>query len=141
MLKNTLYYILLLICFSGYSQKVALYKQFYGSYDFTMLGNTMNVKANGDSNSCEILTESSAILNLNNNKQVVAAYLYWSGNGTEKEADLSVMLNDVEVQSERTNYMFIDAQKTAGYFSAFSDVTSIVSKSGSGTYILSDLDL
>lgn len=142
MLKTLILLATIICCsLSGLAQKVSLYKQFYGSYDFTMLGNTMNVKANGDPSSCDILTESSATLNLANDKKVVAAYLYWSGNGVGKEADLNVTLNNVEVQAERTNYMFIDNQNTAGYFSAFADVTSIVSKSGEGNYKLSDLDL
>src|SRR5690606_11125837 len=95
---------------------------------------------NGDPTSCDILTESSATLNLNN-KEVVAAYLYWSGNGVGKEADLFVTLNDKEVQAERVNYMFITTDQKSGYFSAFSDVTSIVKEYGGGNYTLSDLDL
>lgn len=141
MLKTLLIISTILCSLLTFGQKVALYKQFYGSYDFTMLGNTMNVKANGDSSSCDILTESSATLNLDNDKKVVAAYLYWSGNGVGKEADLNVSLNDVAVDAQRGNYMFIDTQQTAGYFSAFADVTAIVAKSGGGNYTLSELDL
>ncbi|SEH54611.1 gliding motility-associated C-terminal domain-containing protein [Paenimyroides aquimaris] len=139
--KKILYCLTLLICFSGYSQKVTLYKQFYGSYDFTMMGNTLNKQANGDPNSCEVLTESSAPLNLSENKPVVAAYLYWSGNGSEKEADLNVKLNGIEVTSERTNYIYLDIDKKYAYFSAFADVTNIVKQFGRGEYTLSDLDL
>ena len=142
MIKTLLTFIaLLFFSLSGFSQKISLYKQFYGSYDFTMMGNTMNVKANGDVTSCDVLTESSATLNINNNRQIVAAYLYWSGNGNEKEADLNVKLNDVEVVSERTNYMFLDTQKKLAYFSAFADVTNIVKQFGKDNYTLSDLDL
>lgn len=140
MLKNLLFFITIFCSLSAFAQKVSLYKQFYGSYDFTMLGNTMNVMPNGDPTSCDILTESSATLNLNN-KEVVAAYLYWSGNGVGKEADLFVTLNDKEVQAERVNYMFITTDQKSGYFSAFSDVTSIVKEYGGGNYTLSDLDL
>src|SRR5690606_29851953 len=122
--KKLLYCLILLICFSGYSQKVALYKQFYGSYDFTMMGNTLNKQANGDPNSCEVLTESSAPLNL-----------------SEKEADLNVKLNGIEVTSERTNYIYLDIDKKYAYFSAFADVTNIVKQFGRGEYTLSDLDL
>lgn len=141
MLKTLLLFTTLLCSLSSFAQKVSLYKQFYGSYDFTMLGNTMNVKANGDPNSCDILTESSATLNLATGKQIVAAYLYWSGNGVGKDADLKVTLNDTEVNAERTNYMYITTDQKAGYFSAFADVTSVVKKDGSGNYSLSDLDL
>lgn len=118
-LKKTLLFTFLILNTLCYSQKVSLYKQFYGSYDFTMLGNTMNVLANGDPNSCDILTESSATLNLNDNKEVKAAYLYWSGNGVETEADLNVKLNGIPVQSERTNYLYLNVEKTGAYFFGF----------------------
>lgn len=140
-LKKILAILFISVNFLCYSQKVELYKQFYGSYDFTMLGNTMNTKANGDANSCEILTESEAELNLASDKEIVAAYLYWAGIGGKKEADLKVKLNGTEVISSRTNHLIIDTSQDAGYFSAFADVTSIVKKEGSGTFLLSDLDL
>lgn len=139
---KTLFLIATIFCsLSSIAQKVSLYKQFYGSYDFTMLGNTMNVRANGDPTSCDILTESSAPLNLDSNKKIIAAYLYWSGNGVANEADLDVKLNSVAVRSERTNYLYLNAEQNAGYFTAFADVTNIVKNLGSGTYTLSDLDL
>lgn len=141
MLKTLLLISTILCSLSSFAQKISLYKQFYGSYDFTMLGNTMNVKANGDPNSCDILTESSAPLNLSSNKQIVAAYLYWSGNGVGIEADLDVKLNNVAVRSERTNYLYLNAEQNAGYFTAFADVTQIVKNFGVGSYTLSDLDL
>jgi|GEM_PF-2073289 len=140
-LKKILLFTFLIVNVFCYSQKVSLYKQFYGSYDFTMIGNTMNIKANGDPNSCQILTKSSASLNLNEEKEIIAAYLYWSGNGADEEADLNVKLNGVSVKSERTNYIYLSADKKNGYFSAFSDVTTIVKQFGRGEYELSELDL
>ena len=117
--KNILTILLISVNFISYSQKVSLHKQFYGSYDFTMIGNTMNTKANGDPNSCEILTESTAELNLSSDREVVAAYLYWAGIGGKKEADLNVKLNGNEVVSTRTNNLIVDTSQDAGYFSAF----------------------
>ena len=141
MLKKTLLTVLTFVSLITSAQKVSLYKQFYGSFDYTMMGNTMNVNPNGDPYSCEILTSSSATLNIREDQEVVAAYLYWSGNGTEKEADLNVLLNNTQVQSQRTSYMYLDVDKQFAYFSAFSDVTQIIQKDRSGEYTLSDLDL
>lgn len=141
MRKTLLTFVLLLLSFTGFAQKIALYKQFYGSYDFTMMGNTMNVQANGDPNSCEILTASAANLNIAADKEIVAAYLYWSGNGAEQEADLNVKLNGVNVLSQRTYYKYLNAEKDAAHFSAFAEVTEILKSFGAGIYTLSDLDL
>lgn len=141
MLKTLLLLTTLLCSFSGFAQKIALYKQFYGSYDYTMLGNTMNVQANGDPSLCAILTESSATLNIPGTKEIAAAYLYWSGNGNQKEADLNVQLNGVDVASERLNLLAVDNAGDYGYFSAFADVTDIVKKFGETEYTLSELDL
>lgn len=126
---------------SAFAQKISLYKQFYGSYDYTMLGNTMNVQANGDSTVCDVLTESSATLNIPGTKEIAAAYLYWSGVGNPKEADLNVELNGIEVESERTNYMTLSAGASFAYFSAFADVTDIVKQYNEGEYTLSELNL
>src|SRR5690606_27060390 len=71
----------------------------------------------------------------------VAAYLYWSGNGNQKEADLNVKLNGVDVQSERLNLLAAGADPNYAYFSAFADVTSIVKQFGETEYTLSELDL
>lgn len=42
-------YFLVLILFSGLSfgQEVTLFQQFLGKYDFTMIGNTINIGENG----------------------------------------------------------------------------------------------
>lgn len=141
MLKTLLLFTTILCGLSSFGQKISLYKQFYGSYDYTMLGNTMNVQANGDSNSCDILTESSATLNLPGNKEIAAAYLYWSGNGNQKEADLDIKLNGVEVESERLNLLAANVDGEYAYFSAFADVTSIVKQFGETEYTVSELDL
>ncbi|MBA5794050.1 gliding motility-associated C-terminal domain-containing protein [Flavobacterium sp. xlx-214] len=141
MYKKTLLIFFAFISTFAFAQKVSLFKQFYGSYDFTMLGNTMNVLPNGDPASCAILTESSDFLRINGDKTIVAAYLYWSGNGVEKEADLNVKLNGVEVKSTKENYLYLSTDKKSGYFSAFADVTNIVKQFGKGEYKLSELDL
>src|SRR5690554_7744513 len=82
MAKRLLLILLILSFFSGFSQPVSSFQQFTGSYDFTMIGNTLNSDPNGTGASCTILTQSSANLNMAANQTVVAAYLYWSGSGS-----------------------------------------------------------
>lgn len=141
MFRTIFLLVTMLVTQSVFSQKISLYKQFYGNYDYTMLGNTLNVQANGDVNLCNVLTSSSASLNIPGTKEIAAAYLYWSGVGNPKEADLNVKLNNVEVQSQRTNFLAFSTDDKYAYFSAFADVTSIVQQYGETEYTLSDLDL
>jgi len=66
-----------------------------------MIGNTMNSGPNGTSTPCTILTQSSALLNLNANANIQAAFLYWSGSGTLAEADLNVKLNGAPITAQK----------------------------------------
>lgn len=126
-----------LICFSAVSaQNVSLYQQFNGRYDYTAIGNTMNTSENGPFSACEILTTSSATLELTNNENIVAAYLYWAGSG---EGDFEVQLNNVPITAERTFSNSLDASRI--FFAAFADVTNFVLDTGNGDYTLSNLDL
>ena len=84
-------------CFLAYSQPVKLFKQYTGRYDFFVIGNTMNTAPNGTGAPCTILTQSSAVLNLNANANIQAAFLYWSGSGTLAQADLNVQLNGTPI--------------------------------------------
>lgn len=70
MLKKIFFVIVLIFTNSqAFSQEFSLYNQFYGHYDFTMIGNTLNYNANSTVNStCDLLTESSARLELGNNQ-------------------------------------------------------------------------
>ena len=82
--------------------EIDLFKQFNGRYDFTAIGNTLNTGPN----SCNVLTESSADLNLNPNQTIISAYLYWSGSGglpsdPQFPGDYQVTLNGVSVESQR----------------------------------------
>jgi gliding motility-associated-like protein len=121
------------LCFS---QNVSLYKQYNGRYDYSAIGNTMNLIENGPLNDCTILTSSSAELNLNPEDVIIGAYLYWAGSGT---GDFEVRLNEVAITAERS---FSDAiDETRVFFAAFADVTDLVIAEGNTTYTLSDLDL
>ncbi|WP_188443385.1 CARDB domain-containing protein, partial [Planktosalinus lacus] len=129
-------YLLLLFFISTvvFSQPITQYEQFNGRYDFTALGNTLN-EAENAGGYCDILTSSSADLNLLPGQTVVAAYLYWAGSG---DGDFEVELNGVEINAERT---FIEFDGSVTYFGAFADVTTLVQSTGNGNYTLSELDL
>ncbi len=74
---------------------------------------------------------------------MVAAYLYWSGNGVGNDVDLQVKLNDTPIIAENTRMYFFNGNNAndGGYFSGYADVTQIVKNFGNGEYTLSDFDL
>lgn len=118
-------------------QNVSLYNQFNGRFDFTFIGNTLNVAPNGANDPCLLLTDSAASLTLNPNDTIEKAYLYWAGSGT---GDFEVKLNGIDIASQRS---FSAVQNSTGnpFFSAFADVTPILQAAGNGTYTFSDLDV
>ena len=85
------------IC-SIYGQNISLYHQFNGRYDFTFIGNTMNLGENNETSGCVdlLLTSSTANLNLASTQTIQSAYLYWAGSGL---GDFNVKLNGVEILS------------------------------------------
>ena len=118
------------------AQDVSLFQQFNGRYDYHAIGNTFNTLENGAFATCNILTSSSADLNLNTSQNVVAAYLYWAGSGN---GDFDITLNGISVSAQRT---FDDAlDDTRVFFAAFADVTDIVTTQGNTTYTVSEFDL
>tara|TARA_B100000809_G_C15136844_1_gene531010 strand:- start:2288 stop:4729 length:2442 start_codon:yes stop_codon:yes gene_type:complete len=122
-----------------FAQEVTLFQQFNGRFDYLSFGNTLNIGENGGTTDCTILSESSADFQLQTGQQVVAAYLYWAGSG---DKDLEVSLNGNPVIAEREfNFTFSNGGTNYIYFSAFANVTAIVSNVGSNTYTLSELDL
>ena len=135
---QTFYFI---ICFllsaTSFAQNVTLYEQFNGKYDFVFFGNTLNPLENGTGGPCEVFTSAAADLNLNPTDVITKAYLYWAGSGP---GDFNIKLNSVDITPDRT---FTHTSSTAGlkYFSAFKDVTSQVLATGTGNYLLSDLDV
>jgi len=131
--------ILMLFFCSTFGQNVALFNQFNGKFDFTFIGNTMNLGENNSTFGCEdiVVTSSNATLNLNSNQIIQNAYLYWAGSG---EGDFNVQLNSVSITAQRT-FSNISISSGLPYFSAFADVTSQIISTGNGTYTLSDLDI
>lgn len=126
----------LLFFFNSWPQDVALYEQYNGEYDYTAIGNTMNLGENGTGVPCLILTESTATLALQPSQNIIAAYLYWAGSG---EGDFEVTLNNTPITAERTFSDELDSERV--FFSAFADVTSLVQNSGNSDYTLSDFDI
>ena len=122
-----------------YGQNVSLYQQFNGQFDFTFIGNTMNLGENNITLGCEglLINSSSANLNLNSNQIIQNAYLYWAGSGN---GDFDIDLNSIPISAQRT-FSNISISSGLPYFSAFADITSQVVSSGNGNYTLSDLDV
>lgn len=138
LLKKTLQLVLFFVPVALLAQQIELFQQFNGHYDYYAFGNTLNLAENtfpGNSPPCEILTESSADFQLQPGQTIIAAYLYWAGVG---EGDFEVSLNGNPIVADRT---FGIAVNTLTYFSAFADITTLVSGIGNGTYTLSELDL
>ncbi|WP_458629189.1 T9SS type B sorting domain-containing protein [Winogradskyella sp. PC D3.3] len=134
------HFILLFFLFSLtlplFSQDVSLFQQFNGRYDYVAIGNTMNTVENGTLGPCTILTSSSANLTLNDNQNIVAAYLYWAGSGN---GDFHISLNNIDITAERTFSDALDSDRV--FFAAFADITSIILDQGSTDYTISNFDL
>lgn len=128
-------FLILLISNQGFSQKISLFKQLNGRYDFVFIGNTLNLEENTFQIIPRVLTSSSAVLTLNQNDVVEKAYLYWAGCGT---GDFDVKLNGQKIKASRT---FSQQLSNLDFFSAFEDITPLVQSIGSGNYTLSDLDV
>lgn len=118
------------------AQEITQFTIFAGRFDYTAIGNTLNIAENGVGIPCEILTESAATLTLEPDQTVEAAYLYWAGSGT---GDFDITLNDIPLTAERTFADQIDADRV--FFAGFIDVTTLVQETGSGEYTFGDLDL
>lgn len=136
------YFLLSWLIFFGFgslkAQNVSLYQQFNGRYDFTFVGNTLNPAENSFQFNPDILTESSAELDLAADVTLLKAYLYWAGSG---DGDFEVELNGQLISAQRNfglTRTFNGVDFT--YFSAFSDITSFIQTNGNGTYVLSGLD-
>lgn len=140
-LKRFLFLIIVLLCpfFLAYGQNVTFYEQYNGRYDFTFVGNTMNLAENNSIFDYVTTNSSTASLNLPAGNQIEKAYLYWAGSG---DGDFEVNLNDVAITPDRT---FSCVKTFSGsaftYFSAFKDVTAQILATGNADYTLSDLDI
>lgn len=131
-----------LIIFSLFSnlnaQDIELFAQVNGPYDFTAIGNTMNLSENNLGESCVILNSSSAELNIQNYDNIVAAYLYWAGSGIE---DSQVNLNGTTINAERSFSYEYGTSNPLLFYGAFADVTNFIAANGNGIYELSEFDM
>jgi gliding motility-associated-like protein len=115
--------------------------QFNGQYGYTVIGNTLNEFDNKQSPSppCQMLTESSAELNMLPSQTIVAAYLYWSGIGNGTENTL-VSLNGEAITADDVFVVDPSGTGVAIYFGSFKDITPQVNTIGNNTYNFSNLN-
>jgi gliding motility-associated-like protein len=132
-----LFIVLFCFIFKTNGQNVSLYNQFNGRFDFTFIGNTLNVQPNGANDPCLLLPSSDATLNLSSTDVIVSAYLYWAGSGT---GDFNVKLNGIDITAQR-DFSAIQSSNGNPFFSAFADVTTQLQTTGNGLYTFSDLDV
>ena len=135
-LKLTYASIILLCTLFCNAQDIDLFKQFNGRYDYVAIGNTLNTSENGNFSPCEILTESTASLQLEPSQTVIAAYLYWAGSGN---GDFEILLNNQPIVAERTFSDSLD--ETRVFFAAFAEVTDVVINESNGNYTVSEFDI
>ena len=144
------YFIFYLLCFSFYftfSQvptvvPLEIQAQFNGQFDYVVIGNSHNEFDNWQNPPppCQMLTQSSAQLNLNANQTIVSAYLYWSGIG-DGTLNPAIQLNGIDIQGDVVNVVDPQQFGIGLYFGSFADVSDLVIQQGLGTYQFSGLDL
>ncbi|WP_310993539.1 CARDB domain-containing protein, partial [Aequorivita marina] len=133
-MKRLVFLLLFILPLFTFGQSIELYKQFNGHYGYTAIGNTLNAEENGHGY-CDMLSESSATLNLEPEQTVISAHLYWASIGP---GDFEISLNGESINAERT---FNHSASGGTYFSAYSDVTDLVTNTGNGNYTFSELDV
>jgi uncharacterized repeat protein (TIGR01451 family) len=111
---------------------IALYNNFTGKVDFTIIGGTLRSQSN-TVNACSVNPSSSYTLTLPSGATLLAAYLYWAGsystaNGsTQLTPDYSVTLDgNAETATRTFTLNFVNGGTTYPFFSGFVDVTSYV---------------
>ncbi|MCH8535626.1 MAG: hypothetical protein LAT51_11200, partial [Flavobacteriaceae bacterium] len=125
-------------------QEFELHTQFNGSYDFIMIGNTMNVGENTFPFTCQALTESSATLNLEPDQEVVGAYLYWSGSGDVNNPEYyTAEINGTEFEADLEYNLFFSSTNFSDIpiFGGFVDVTEFIIDNGNIEYEFSGIDI
>ena len=130
-------------CWGQYDVPITLYSQFNGKYDYTIIGNTHNEFDNWQNPppQCQMLNQSSAMLNLQPNQTVVAAYLYWSGIGNGSQQP-NPMLNMAVMTPDQTFITDINPPiSPLLYFTNFKDITSLIQTNGNVNYSFSSYDL
>ncbi|MFN3639857.1 MAG: hypothetical protein ACK4UK_02970, partial [Flavobacterium sp.] len=122
---------------------LSLRTQFNGSYGYTIIGNTHNEFDNWEQNPippCQLLTQSSATLNLNPGQNIVAAYLYWSGIG-DGTHNPEVTLNGINHVADEVYLGYPESVLDFVYFGSYKNITSQVQSQGNGNYTFSNFNL
>ena len=132
-----------ILCYSQSDVPLTLRAQFNGAYGYTIIGNTHNANDNWFQNPpppCQMLTQSSATLNLLPNQIIMSAYLYWSGigNGTQNS---TIQLNGTNYTALETVLGYPENNLTLDYFGSYIDVTNQVANIGNGIYTFSNFNL
>ncbi len=120
-----------------------LRSEYYGHYDFTMIGASLNKVENTPLNCSQLnyLLPPVAQLDLAPDQNIIAATLYWSAN-TITGFDEEVRLNNQLVQSEKTFVRHFDlGNRFYTFYSCKSDVTEYVQAQGNGSYTLTELTI
>ncbi|MEM6516102.1 MAG: gliding motility-associated C-terminal domain-containing protein [Bacteroidota bacterium] len=123
------------------AQDIQLFEQFNGRFDYTAIGNTLNPFENNlFFGFCNPEESSSAELNLPEETEIIAAYLYWAGSG---EGDTNVTLNGTSIEADDVyNVNFVENPfSTLTYFSCYAEITDFIISEGNINYEFSDLDI
>lgn len=116
---------------------IALYNNFSGRVNYTVIGGTLRQQANP--NSCTVKRSSTFRLTVPTGGVVQAAYLYWAGS-YQSTPDYRVRLNNNVVTANRTfTVTFNNSGTLLPFFSGFADVTSLVLSIGNGNYTFDSL--
>ena len=91
MLKK-LFFLFFLYTGVFYAQEISSFQQYNGRYDYIAIGNTLNPAENNSNTFCQLLSSSSATLNLDPTNEIIAAYLFWAGSGM---GDSSISINGI----------------------------------------------
>ena len=134
-LKSLLLFCFVIMVTKNFAQSIALYEQHNGRFDYTAIGNTLNLIENGAFSECSILQGSEAELHMPSGQSIMAAYLYWAGSGA---GDFEVILNETAVTASRSFSHTLDSDRQ--FFAAFADITTLVIGQGNGVYSLNDLE-
>ncbi|TXD85157.1 T9SS type B sorting domain-containing protein [Subsaximicrobium wynnwilliamsii] len=122
---------------------LTLYQQFNGKYGYTIIGNTQNEFDNYQlpPPPCQMITQSSAGLNLNVDQTIEGAYLYWAGIG-DGSLPVNLQLNGNIITPDLTFISDINSPfEAVPYFSSFKNITSFVQQEGNINYTVSNLNL
>lgn len=144
-MKTYISFLLLLTFSDAYPQSdvpLTLLDQFNGSFGYTIIGNTHNSNDNviTPTAQCQLLTASSATLNLLPSQTIVAAYLHWGGIG-DGTLNQTILLNGINYISIDTDVGYPENNFVVSYFSSVANITNQVISQGNGNYTFSNFDL